>query len=420
VGRDGWPGACWGEKIVAFSCSIKYAIGSVVFFVEHNGRIVFVMALCGTYQMTSKLIAVVVLMGGTVVLGQLRCGSMKHVVVCQEPGRFGGWPANNGAGLIWGNEIVVGFALGWYKPSEKSHSIDGSKKTEYLQARSIDGGESWTIEKRNYIRRDRKGLPSAGGIDYSHPDFGMRVSGERFYISYDRARRWDGPYKFTPMGLRLSSRTDYLVIGKNECLVFLSATLPEVNGSNHQDRAFMARTRDGGKTFEFVSWLTGEPVKVRSVMPSTVETSPGRLVSITRRKVRNPETRKYSNWLEASVSEDKGESWKYLCKVADTDRGEENGNPPALVRLRDGRLAVAYGYRSAPLGMRAKISEDGGRSWGREIVLRDDAGRWDLGYPRMVQRPDGKLVTIYYYNTPQDPEPYIAATIWDPNSVVVK
>jgi len=367
--------------------------------------------------MNAKLIAVLVFVGVAVSFGQVRPGCIKHVVVCREPGRFGGWPANNGAALIWGNEIVVGFALGWYKPSDKSHSIDGSKSTEHLQARSLDGGDSWRIENRNYIRRDRKAVPSPGGINYAHPDFAMRISGNCFYISYDRARSWDGPYNFTPMGLNLSSRTDYLVVGANECLVFLSASLPEVNGSNHSDRAFMARTRDGGKTFQFVSWLTGEPVKIRSVMPSTVETSPGRLLSITRRKVKRRETRKYSNWLEASVSEDKGESWKYLCKVADTDRGEENGSPPALVRLRDGRLAVAYGYRSVPLGIRAKISEDGGRSWGREIMLRDDGGRWDLGYPRMVQRPDGKLLTIYYYNTAENPEPYIAATIWDPNSV---
>jgi len=342
---------------------------------------------------------------------------MKHVIVCKEPGRFAGWPANNGVALIWGDEIVFGFVLGWYKPSDKSHSIDGSKRSEHLQGRSTDGGETWTIEKCNYIRQDRRAVPSPGGINYAHPDFAMRVGGNRFFISYDRARSWDGPFTFTPMGLKLSSRTDYMVVGEKECLLFLSATLPEVNGSNHQDRAFMARTKDGGKTFQLVSWLTGDPVKIRSVMPSTVRTSPARLVTITRRKVRNLETRKYSNWLEASVSQDNGESWKYLCKVADTDRGEENGNPPALVRLRDGRLAVAYGYRSTPLGMRAKISKDGGVTWGDEIVLRDDGGRWDLGYPRMVQRADGKLVTIYYYNTPQEPEPYIAATIWDPNSI---
>ena len=35
----------------------------------------------------------------------------------------------------------------------------------------------------------------------------------------------------------------------------------------------------------------------------------------------------------------------------------------------------------------------------------------------MVQRPDGKLVTIYYFNTKEIPEQHIAATIWDPDAV---
>ncbi|MHC4499355.1 MAG: sialidase family protein, partial [Planctomycetota bacterium] len=106
-----------------------------------------------------------------------------------------------------------------------------------------------------------------------------------------------------------------------------------------------------------------------------------------------------------------------LSKVADTDRGEENGSPPAMVRLPDGRLVVAYGYRSWPLGIRARISKDDGKTWSDEIVLRDDGGTWDLGYPRMMQRPDGKLVTIYYHNTRESPGPHIVATIWDPDTI---
>ncbi len=64
--------------------------------------------------------------------------------------------------------------------------------------------------------------------------------------------------------------------------------------------------------------------------------------------------------------------------------------------------------------MRARLSKDNGRTWGEEIVLRDDGGCWDLGYPRTVQRKDGKIVTIYYFNDDRDKERYIAATIWDP------
>jgi hypothetical protein len=64
--------------------------------------------------------------------------------------------------------------------------------------------------------------------------------------------------------------------------------------------------------------------------------------------------------------------------------------------------------------MRAKLSSDNGATWGPEITLRDDAANWDFGYPRSVLRPDGKVVTVYYFTTRQRPEQHIAATIWAP------
>ena len=54
-----------------------------------------------------------------------------------------------------------------------------------------------------------------------------------------------------------------------------------------------------------------------------------------------------------------------------------------------------------------------GRTWSEERILRADGGNWDLGYPRTVQRADGKVVTIYYFNDRWDHERYIAATIWE-------
>jgi hypothetical protein len=349
----------------------------------------------------------------------LRPASMKHVDIYKEPGRFGGWPAGYSANQwMWGNEIMVSFRRGYYKHSPTTHNVDWSKPSRRWQARSLDGGETWTLEQpsRTSGRQDWPD-PSNGGVNFTHPDFAMRV-GRGFSISYDRGRTWQGRYSFKGIDLGMTSRHDYMVQDQKQCLFFLSASLPEVSGSNHNDRAFMARTTDGGQTFEFASWLTDEKsIRTRSVMPSAVRTSPSRLVAATRRKLRNNHTLKNSNWIEASVSADNGASWRYLSKVADTDRGEENGSPPALVRLRDGRLVIAYGYRSWPLGIRARISEDDGKTWSDEIVLRDDGNIWDLGYPRMMQRPDGKLVTIYYHNTPEHPGPHIAATIWDPNSI---
>jgi hypothetical protein len=95
--------------------------------------------------------------------------------------------------------------------------------------------------------------------------------------------------------------------------------------------------------------------------------------------------------------------------VPDTGRG----NPPSLLRMKDGRLVITYGYRAEPYGIRARVSTDQGRTWDDEIVLRDDGGTWDIGYTRTVQRPDGKLVTVYYYNV-GDTERFIGGTVWEP------
>jgi len=85
-----------------------------------------------------------------------------------------------------------------------------------------------------------------------------------------------------------------------------------------------------------------------------------------------------------------------------------------MIRLEDGRIALTYGYRGTPYGIRARISTDKGQTWGDEIILRDDGGGWDLGYPRTVQRTDGKCVTAYYFNDRSREERYIACTVWDP------
>ncbi|MBT5319591.1 MAG: exo-alpha-sialidase, partial [Chloroflexi bacterium] len=72
------------------------------------------------------------------------------------------------------------------------------------------------------------------------------------------------------------------------------------------------------------------------------------------------------------------------------------------------------GYRDEPYGIHAVLSDDNGASWNEPVVLRDDGGNHDIGYPRSVQRADGQVVTVYYYNDSPEGERYIAATIWKP------
>src|SRR5262249_37176712 len=152
-------------------------------------------------------------------------------------------------------------------------------------------------------------------------------------------------------------------------------------------RVICVRTRDGGKSWAFVSFVGPEPDgDEMSIMPASVRLSEKSIVTAIRHR----------RWIEMFRSDNDGASWQAWS--TQTPSTGERGNPPALIRLRDGRLVLTYGYRSAPFGIRARISADAGKTWSDEIVLRDGGGAWDLGYTRSVQRPDGKIVTVYYFN----------------------
>lgn len=354
-------------------------------------------------------------------------GDARHVIVWREAGRYGGWPANHGL-WSWGDEILVGFSGGYMTPivgdaAPRRHPIDRTRPEQHLLARSKDGGESWTIEHPAGLRPPSKtghmaGVPTEpgaaaapfGGVDdLTRSDYLMTfrmgsvdTGPSWFFVSSDRGHAWQGPFAFPDLGLRgIAARTDYLVLGRQEALVFLTAA----KSDGKEGRPFTARTRDGGRTFTFQSWIGAEPPQGFAIMPSTARLGDRTLVTAIRRQM------PAGNGIDVYRSEDLGGTWTFAATaVADTGRG----NPASLIRLRDGRLALTYGHRAAPFSIRAKMSRDGGRTWEAERAIRDGAQDWDLGYPRSVQRPDGRIVTVYYYNDAAQPERYIGATIWDP------
>src|SRR5262249_24766260 len=117
------------------------------------------------------------------------------------------------------------------------------------------------------------------------------------------------------------------------------------------------------------------------------------------------------SWIDAYASHDDGRSWSYVS-TPEPDTGE--GNPPSLVKLRDGRLALVYGVRARPYRIAARLSGGRGKTWSDAVTLRDDGGANDVGYVRSVVRPDGKVLSVYYFTDSTGPDRYLAATLWDP------
>ena len=84
---------------------------------------------------------------------------------------------------------------------------------------------------------------------------------------------------------------------------------------------------------------------------------------------------------------------------------------PAPLLLRDGRIVLLFARRiSAKRGIGLMVSEDGGKSWSPDLILRDDASMYqktkvlgmsteysDIGYPLACEFEDGRIFTAYYF-----------------------
>ncbi|HVX47129.1 MAG TPA: sialidase family protein [Mycobacteriales bacterium] len=357
---------------------------------------------------------------------------VERSIVFREPGRFAGWPANYGM-WAWGEEILAIYIVGWVGPLHGMHARDTSRPFVPVQSRSLDGGRTWrhepfpgripggrTLSGDEHVDRELKSRPRireadfavpAEPVDFTDPETIVlcgRTDLERgsvswFYVSRDRGRTWSRPHRLPMFGLAgVSARTDVVPLARHSALFLLTGT----KSDGTEGRVFAARTGDGGRNFERVGYVGPEPAGW-SIMPSSLMLADGTIVSALR--CSDPDT---GHRIEMYASNDEGRSWVPRSRpVADTGRG---GNPPALIRVADGRLVIVYGYRDEPRGLRAVVSADSGHSWSTPAVLTADTPSHDMGYPRVVGLGDGRLLAVFYSNSGPESDRFIEAVRWAP------
>lgn len=326
---------------------------------------------------------------------------MIHKTVYAEEGIYAGWPANHGA-WQWGNEFLVGFIRGEHT-LVGMHNVKG--RLEKVLARSLDGGETWSVEIPN-VDFEAKAVTAAPAFDLNKTIIrvcgGYDHGGEKcaklggFYLSCDRGKIWEGAFSFDgvaiPVNQHNTSRTCVL-----DQLVFLSAAVERHWGSDYT----FCVMHDGKK---FIPKSTVCFDNARAVMPAVARIGNRIVVALRRRGTRRP-----GGWIDAVYSDDEGATWSSPVHVAET--GSDNGNPPSLI-VSKGKLFCAYANRSSKT-VEVMQSTDG-VSWTAAAELRRGNAS-DIGYTRLFRRDDGKLVCVYYWTEEFEKAQRIEVTIFEPS-----
>jgi len=355
-----------------------------------------------------------------------------HSVVYRREDEFCSWPFTSGFWETGDGTLIANFAtrnVSYGSGDAIRHDVLGqnSSNPRTVTVRSRDRGRTWGEPQYNMMAgpggegrgRSREDMSTrfADPVDYRDPNVlvssgsmgGFATSGTQgtARISRDGGKTW-GETILVPLD-HLASMTGVhstLVRPDGRCLMFMFS----VESDNSHRRPLVYGSVDQGREFRFMSYIVpredpfgnadgdyNDPsvafVGHRWFYPRAYMLPSGRILCITRCQ-RDPTG---VMWSEVFYSDDGGDTWGFLSRVNDF------GAPGNLVIMPDGRIVAVYGYRLMPAGIRATVSEDGGKTWGPEIIVRDDGGSWDLGYPNSWLVDDNTIGTLYYFNSKDDP-----------------
>lgn len=293
--------------------------------------------------------------------------------------------------------------------------------------RSRDGGGSWDFPRtvHDSLIDDR----DAGILETSRGTLLVTSFTSLAYIDHSYTRgKWEGNPRWEAAHRRLTDETREEELG---CWVY--------------------RSTDGGRTFSNrIDTIVNSP-------HGPCQLSDGRLLYCGK------QLWKKEKRIGVSVSEDDGLTWKWLAEIP-TREGDEFagyhelhaiecddgtiiaqirnhnkanagetlqtkstdggktwstpreigvwGLPSHLLRLKDDRLLMSYGYRRKPYGNQVRISEDRGGTWSAPISISTDGAGGDLGYPTTVELDDGSFVTVWYEKPADSPLAQLRQAKW--------
>ena len=324
--------------------------------------------------------------------------------ISQQPNLYHGWPT---LALLKNGDLVASWSGG-----REGHVCPFG---QVVFMRSRDSGESWCWprvildsgldDRDSGILETQKGTLLATTFTSLAYEPILRRAQDNGSWDADKMQRWKSAHHRLTDEERQAELGQWMIRSEDGGKTW-SGKYPTVVNSPHgpiqlsdgrliyagkelwtgQHRVGVSESTDDGKTWKWLSQIPtrdgDDPAEYHEL--HAVEMSDRRIVV----QIRNHNTNHSRETLQCE-SMDGGRTWTKPRSIGVW------GLPSHLLRLRDGRVLMTYGYRRPPFGNQARVSEDG-RRWSEPLTVSNDGASGDLGYPSTIERGDGTLVSIWY------------------------
>ena len=376
-----------------------------------------------THPISRRHFAGMSLAASTVLLAPRRGGAAPAIevidtkIISPQTNYYHGWPTLTR--LEKGDLMVV-----WSGRREEHVCPFGT--VEMMQSR--DNGETWTYPRTIHDGpiddRDCGILETANGnlivTSFSSLAFlpqvlegGKKASDPAWQAAYNRIADEEtregelGTWAFrsTDGGLSFSRRIDTIVNSPHGPCQLSDGRLLYVGKElwTGDKRIGAVESKDDGETWQWLSEIPTREGDKGSFYHElhAVQCASGKIVA----QIRNHNDANKGETLQTESS-DGGKTWSSPRAIGVW------GMPSHLLRLRDNRLLMTYGYRRKPFGNEARFSEDEGVTWSAPLAISGDGAGGDLGYPSTVELDDSSFVSVWYERLASSPLAQLRQARW--------